>query len=284
MSKIKIIALSMLAMAVVFSSCKDDDEEVIDDPLFGPSLVLSSEAIEGYFGDAKSISYTISTGNGIKSLVVTNTAGDTTLVPDLTLVEEDFDGSENEFSNSYAFTMPTGNPWTAGDSFTITFKAGHSIDGVTYTTTKTVTVTYVNPATPLATEVTTGVLNNIQGPLAGAWNLVDDVEVVTGGDATVKDMIEQTNDVDFIFSQAWAAGNTTMYVSAPGFDYDNPTAEAAAAVYAAGTPSASVTAVSVGDMFVANLRGTDDYAVIKILTVDAEAAGNDETITFSYKK
>ena len=186
----------------------------------------------------------------------------------------------NAASYNQVFTL---NAPLAGVSNTFTFiltdKAGES-------TTKTLTVTGTSPvvATPFGAEVV-GAFFHIQGTAHGAYNLVNEVTVAAAGNEQDKDM--KNTDADGAnFSGSWTAGtgNGTMFVRDAGYDYDNGSVEDATAAFAAGTAQGTILNPLAGDIFIAKLRGGNDYAVIEIVSVDATDntcnCGNKGKITF----
>ena len=145
--------------------------------------------------------------------------------------------------------------------------------------------------TPLTTEVTTGVIGHLYGPLDGAWDLVADVSKNMGAADADKDMINLSSGSGVTFVSGFEAGNSTMFVKDNTIDYDNVTQEDAEEAYDAGTAANQIATVAVDDIIVAKLRGSaDDYAVIKITLVNATFTGKsaplagDGKIEFSYKK
>lgn len=277
--------LSMLAVAVLFSSCKDDEEDDITTPQVGPNLTLTPESIEAWIGDQVAIEYTISTAssNAIVSLDITT--NETEIASQLFGEELD----NNFVNDSIVFAMPVGpagNPWVSGGFFTVTFDAVHEVDGIQYSTAKTVTCTYVEPTNPLVEY--TGQLNHIlDGDTFGAYNLVDDVTVPSDPmmDAD-KDMIHMTDGDSDTFNPVWTigTGNNTDYVLANNVDYDNITIDEMIAVYEGGTAITDVT-FAVGEVYVARLRGGDEgYAIIRIDAINIVEDTNDDNMMFSYKK
>ncbi len=285
MNRIKVLTLAMLAAAVVFTSCKKDEDDPFVTPPSGPTLTLNPESVTGWIGDLVNIDYTIATSSA-NEIVSIDISTNETQIADMFLSGDELD--DNYVDSTFTFIMPageTGNEWEDGQFFTVTFIATHEVEGTQYTTTKTVEVTYDSPETPL-TEEHDGVLFHILGTGQGAWDLVNNAGVSSGGADADKDMIHVTDGEADTFNPVWetGAGNETMYVLADAFDYDNATMEATAAAYAAGTPSSTVTFAE-GEVYVAMLRGVDgDYAVIKVGAITMVEFSNEDNMMFTYKK
>jgi hypothetical protein len=193
-----------------------------------------------------------------------------------------FDNLPAKYEAQYVDTiaLPAGmNLGVTELTFTVTDQEGLTAE-------VTVSVTVTNPSTPL-TVVNTGMFYHIGGTLAGAYNLVDDVTVNLGGANINKDM-NNTNTAGNPFTGAWQSENNTLFVKDNGFDYTNATEEAAMAAYTAGSPSATVSAPAVGDIYIAKLRGGIDYTVIKITALNPAdntcACGNTGKLSFEYKR
>ena len=149
-----------------------------------------------------------------------------------------------------------------------------------------INVTIANPATPLVTEKT-GEIYHVGGSLKGSWDIVADVAKGASDPASDKD-IRNSDIAGDPFTGSFSNTNNTMFVKNNSFDYMNATEESAMAAYATGTASATVTNPAVGDIFIAKVRGGNDYMVIKIATLDPAdntcSCGNKGKMTFTYKK
>ncbi|ABG60620.1 hypothetical protein [Cytophaga hutchinsonii] len=139
---------------------------------------------------------------------------------------------------------------------------------------------------------TTGLkLNNIQGPNSGAFDLVALTNKAASDAETGKDMIDADKTTAF-WEKSFNAGTSgTLYAKlAPGFDYTNATDLTIKNAYAAaGNAIDTQTGVAAGDIFVAKLRGGNDYALIKVtfISTDTDGTGagkNNEYMEFSVKK
>jgi hypothetical protein len=177
-------------------------------------------------------------------------------------------------------TLPAGmNPGVTELTFMVTDQEG-LLDEVT------ISVTVVSASTPLGVTKT-GMFYHVGGTLAGAFDLVGDGTVTVGGANANKDM-NNTNTAGNPFTGSWKSENNTLFVKANSFDYANATEEEAIAAYFAGSPSATVTAPAVGDIYIAKLRGGSDYTVVKITALNASdntcSCGNTGKISFEYKR
>lgn len=275
MNKIKILALALIATAITFSSCKKD-EETPD----GPTLTVTSSESSVWYGDSIVFNYNITSNEKLELFTASsNLLGDTDQEID------DF-GGDHSTSGTVTFHIPT-TGLSDGGSIVYSFYAEDK-DGATYGDSKTITVSTSAPVTDTPmTDAQTGVINNLIGASQGAWDLVANAGVSSSGDAADKDIANTTttgSTAPETFETEWEALNATMFVMDAGFDYANATVEAATAAFAAGTATATVSGVANGDVYVAKLRGGDDYAVIRITNVDVTTDNNDDKIEFEYKK
>jgi hypothetical protein len=144
-----------------------------------------------------------------------------------------------------------------------------------------------NVGTPFGAEIT-GQFFHIGGSLQGSYNLVTSQNVSsTAANEGVRD-ISNTDAIGNPFTGSWDAKNTTRFVKANNFDYANGTVEDAIAAFNAGTGSAAVNGPVAGDIYIARLRGSNDYAVIKVVNIDPNNndcnCGNRGKLIFDYKK
>ena len=280
MKKIKILALALLATAITFSSC-EKDEEVKS----GPALTITANQSSVWLGDSIEVSYNISSNEKIQKLNwsasisgVTSDAYETT----------DFNGDFVATGTVIFNVSDVVDDLNGATSVTLTFTAEDK-DGVEFANVKELTIAIEDDTmTPMIDEHTNGIISNFEGPNQGAWDLVLNEGVSSPGGSTtinaeVKDMRNTTTDAD-TFVEGWEAMNDTQFVMADGFDYDNASEEAAMEAYMAGTASASVSNVAMGNVYIAKLRGGDDYAVIKITSVVTTDNDNTDHILFKYKK
>ncbi len=131
----------------------------------------------------------------------------------------------------------------------------------------TITVKVTAPTTPLTNKVKSNFFH-IEGSLEGAYDLVNETEVSISEPDANKDM-KNTDMAGAGFTGSWEAANSTSFVKvSTSFDYENASVETAAIAYAAGAASPTVTNPDDNDIYIAKLRGSSDFAVIKIIRVD----------------
>lgn len=270
---------SLLAMAsvVIITGCKKDDEPV------PPTITLISGAgftvSDGpmYINEPFTVGWNVTKGDkNLQTFSVTINGAN------LTAFNQ---GSPLSISGgSYSDTLwnitADPNPGTYNYTFTVTDKNNQSASF-------TITITVVNTtATAFGADII-GQFYHVQGSLKGAYDLVNDVEVAAAGPETDKDM--KNTDPVGPFTGSWEAGtsNTTMFVKDNSYDYTLGIPKEAEYAYSNGTPSASATSTD-GDIYITKLRGAHNYAVIKIVTVDAAdntcTCTNTGKISFNYKK
>ena len=154
------------------------------------------------------------------------------------------------------------------------------------TTTKTITITVKGNETPMDSEIKDQQFFNNLGTGNGAYDLVAQTAVASSEDADMQND-SQPGATTVIFHKGWKSETATRFVKANDFDYAAATVENAIATYEAGTELEVVNDVVEGDIFIAKLRGNDEYCVIKITEVKVEGntkGENDDYIKFDIKK
>lgn len=161
--------------------------------------------------------------------------------------------------------------------------------------------------TRLTTEVTTGKIYSIMGAGKACWDLKNDAAVSAVGDLSATRYMINSNTTGApvgspsTFDGSWksdqvvwagtsgdvtTAGNSTDFVKANTYNYDNAYKETALTAFNSGVASKTVTAPVVNDIYIAKL-GTEIY-VIKITKVDNTTVPttkeNTGVLEFSYKK
>lgn len=125
-----------------------------------------------------------------------------------------------------------------------------------------------------------GVIWNIIGPNAGAWDLVNNVQRWSTNPDSLKDM----KNTDGVGSWTAGTGNGTLFVKNNSFAYASPIVENAIIAFSSGTPSQYVSNPSVNDIYIAKIRGGSNYVVIKITNINVTSYDNLDNIEFEYKK
>jgi hypothetical protein len=279
------LSVFVLAFFALMTGCSNDTGNgVTTDPL---KLTVTESGTSTYKpGTDVVYSFNAVSSEKMSNLVVTPSKGAPETIP----------LGNDKGSKSGTYTYKIAATEVVGTDITIKFVATDAV--TSFTETKTFKV--VGNAVPLAVS-NTGYVYHILGAKQGAWDLVANAGVSEGSTATRyvgtnKDMINVENTAVGAFEKKFVAGNTTRFVKATGFDYTNATLEAAKAAYTAGTALGeaggttlatlkSPVTCALGEIYVAKLRGADNYAVIKIEEIlDDGATSNNDYIKFSYKK
>lgn len=300
MKKLKLMALGLLSVSLMtVTSCSPDE----DPEAPSPNLTVTASTNNGVQGGENedieitsnsTVTFTISGasvgGTDLKSIGLVITGPNAlTPIPETT----------NEYDlNSGAAALDNSDEQVYTDALTIDgsfwSNTGATIYRFTLTDdnnkTRTVNITVtVNDPVPLDNEKQ-GAFFHIAGSLQGAYDLVASQPIAGSGssaDPSKQDM-KNTDAAGDIFSGSWTAANATLFVKSNSFDYDNATEAGAASAYADGTPGPNINDPFVGDIYIAKLRGTDDYAVIKVTAVDPTDntcnCGNLGKITFDFRK
>lgn len=278
MKRLKLFALGLIGASMVMTSCADDS----DDPAVPPTLTVTEENSANGVVDGK-----VNTSADTLRFAWDSRNGDANLEK----FSISFNGKELNVITERGFNLDnnitSSNKSTYRDTALFVSDPGVYTFKVTDKDGESASVDIeVMVGTPLSTEVT-GAFFHIEGTSQGSYDLVNNTTVAASGANSLKDM-SNTDAAGDPFTGSWTAKNSTMFVKVSSFDYANATAQMAANAYNNGTASASVTDPIVGDFYIAKLRGTSDYAVIKVTNVDPNDntcnCGNKGKITFDYKK
>jgi hypothetical protein len=275
MKKINLLFLMLGLVSLTFlSSCGTDEDENLN-PILTISPSSAQQLVEGEEFSVEVVAGENPTSKKrLETLTITSDAG----------ANESITIQASTYTNTFVFTVPPARSAAYTFTFTVTDR-----DGLTATRTLSVTSIVEPPVgTPFGAEVV-GAFFHIQGTLHGAYDLVNETTVAAAGAESIKDM-KNTDAAGVTFTGSWTTGtgNTTAYRKVNTFDYDNGTVEDAITAYNAGTASTNVNNPATGDIYIAKIRGGNDYAVIKITNVDANDntcnCGNRGKISFNYKK
>jgi hypothetical protein len=285
MKKLKfyLAAFSITVFAFMVGCNNDTGSDVTTDLL----KVTVNEGTSSTYKQGTTVVYnwSVVSGEKMNSLVITPSKGSA----------ETKNLGNNVGSLSGSYTYPISATETQGTVITIKFVATDA--KTAFTETKSFIIV---ANSPLMTVTNSGVIYHILGAKQGAWDLMTNAGVPEGGGASRylgsnKDMINVENSTVGLFEKKWVAGNTTRFVKVTGFDYANATVDGAKDAYSKGTEIGeggstfatlkSPVSCGISDIFIAKLRGAENYAVIKIEEIlDDGAVSNDDYIKFSYKK
>ena len=155
----------------------------------------------------------------------------------------------------------------------------------------TTLVAYINTVIFLDEEHYGGIWN-LMSPNNNAWDLVNNIARTQSDIDDVKDM-ENLSDssitfTPYYFLNSWTAANATLFKRANQLNYDYITLVDAVDAYTGGSiavvPNACATGLEMGDVYVAKIRNTSNYAVIQIINVVRTEHDNLDKIEFRYKK
>ncbi len=261
--------VAAFVIMAAFSSCKKDkDPEVVT----RPSLVISSPA-DGQSrvsGSTITLAFAANTDNGLKRVVIKYKSS---MGTEVTKLDSILVAQPNSFSFSRNYTVG------AIGTETYTIQITDKKDNVE---TKSVNV----KSSTGFDEEKFGKFSHILGTNPGAFDLVTSEQRLNADADAEKDM--QNTDATPTFTGGWEAKNATLFVKSLTFNYNNGTSIEAAKAYAAGTPDAKVTTPVNGDIYIAKLRGSETYVVIKVianeLLNDECGCTNKGKLTFNSKK
>ncbi len=133
-----------------------------------------------------------------------------------------------------------------------------------------------------------GHIYHIGGTLHASYDLVDRTPLFSSASELIKD-IKNTDLVGTSFTGSWTTGtgNNTMFVKDNTIDFNTFSSTQITNSYNSGVPASTVTNPSNGDIFIAKLRSTDSFAVIKITNIDPTdstcACSNVGKMTFDFE-
>jgi hypothetical protein len=143
--------------------------------------------------------------------------------------------------------------------------------------------------TPMDNEYS-GTIYNSLGDNPDAWDLILNNSLSYGsGDENI-DIYNNTTSMyvaPYKFNNGWESLNGTLFLRINYYEYENCYLESAIDAFSGASlmqPSTFTYGVEAEDIFVARLRETDNYTIIKVINVDYTEDDNLDKIDFVYKK
>lgn len=270
------LMLFLLAGLFMFTACKDDDEPTPEPRISEFHANGSKDVSQGShkFGDTINFKLTLRADGGLATYIVRESI---TGAGSNDIVNESLSGEIVDKTLQYIITNENVNQL----EFRLTDKEGQTV-------VKTYGIT-VTPGETALGNLLAGQFYHIQGTGKGAYNLLTDMEMAASDQGSHKDM-ENTDLAGATFTGSWKSGtgNNTMFVKKNEFDFTGATYESAKDAYSEGTATLTVLNPAVNDIYIAKVRGQDEYIVIKIEEIDPNfdpgSSGNKGRIKFSYRK
>jgi len=268
--KMKFLSIVMVvaAFASVFSSCEKDDDT--NDPETVIAVTSPTDGGSQVSGTTIPLTFTANSDNGLKRVVVKFKSA---IGVEVTKLDTLLAAQPTAFSFSRNYTV--GSVGTETYTISVTDKKDNIV-------TRSVNVKSI---TGFDVELF-GKFYHILGTKIGAYDLIKNEERIITDSDNDKDMVN--NDVAGVFTGGWVAKNSTLFVKANGFNYNTGTINDAKNVYSAGLPKNNMALPVNGDIYVAKLRGTETYAIIKIIANDLlnDECGctNKGKLTFNFRK
>ncbi|MEO6189858.1 MAG: hypothetical protein ABIO44_05275 [Saprospiraceae bacterium] len=266
--KILRILMVSISLAFIFNGCEKDDPNV--NPTTSITVISPIDGNPQIAHTNINLAFNVTSDNGLKRVVVKfKSATSAEIVKFDTLLAS----QPTSFSFSRNYTL--------GDvgSETYTISVTDKKDNIE---TKSINVKSISG---FDVELF-GKFYHILGTKSGAYDLIKNEEKLVTDSDNDKDIVN--NDAVGVFTGGWVSNNNTMFVKAIGFDFNNGTINDAKSFYTSGTPKSNVSAPSNNDVYIAKLRGSETYVVIKILTNDIlnDECGclNKGKLTFNFKK
>jgi hypothetical protein len=310
-SKIALLAISSL---VLLSSCSKDGEDDVINPVTPDATVELNENTKPSAStnlyvkrDQASATLQVSavskTSTDMKRVYVFKKSETTTNVGTYTTVEGS--GFKKDGNNNFYYDLPADQKNNAVITLTVSLNANNTAavkdeyffvftTGSAYDGAPNIAGVLVGPAQVyinygILNETTGHKLNNILGPNSGAFDLVALTNKSTSDADASKDLVDH-DKTTALWDKSFKAANDTKFTKVSStFDYANATDIAIKNAYDADNASGTVSSVAAGDLYVAKLRGLDQYALIKVTFIstdtDGEGSGkNNEYMEFSVKK
>lgn len=264
------ITLAIICLVTIFTGCKDDDDPIVETkPVI--TVTSPSDGASTISRDNIALTFNVKSDNGLKRVTVKfkSATGSEQTVFDTT------------FNNSQPESFDYNKNFMVGDVGTETYTIS-ATDRKDNSESKSINIKSI---TGFSAE-DFGTIFHTLGTKNGAYDLLKSEQKAISDNSADKDM-ENTNFAGE-FNGAWISKNGTMFVKAPAFDINTGTINEAKILYAAGTPKVDVYTPKVNDIYVAKLRGTEVYTVIKVISIaptnDECGCTNKGKITFSFKK
>ncbi|HXP90655.1 MAG TPA: hypothetical protein VN931_06985 [Fibrobacteria bacterium] len=287
MQKLRILPLAALSLSVgLMSACDSTSSN-------------SSPTITNlYLGDGTA-TVTLTAGQGSTGIhaTVSGSAGFT-----VTFTVMDANGSDVTTNFTPSFTQPgsSATSWSAFNDGNASLTAKSTAANGTYTliltaanggassvakTSFNVTGGTNGGGGGSLTEYTNGMIYNRFGTGIGAWSLTGDT-AVPASSSDPKDLRDAlTSATTGVFDGSLTSPDGAMFVQSNLFNYSSATTQSIQSAYAAGTPSASIDAPSVGDIYLIKLA-SGNYAVLKVTAIvpgSTTVGVNTGSISFTYK-
>ncbi|HVD98581.1 MAG TPA: T9SS type A sorting domain-containing protein [Cytophagaceae bacterium] len=140
------------------------------------------------------------------------------------------------------------------------------------------------------TEYQKGIIYNMQGPKASAWNLYGNSEKWLHENDFEKDLINTTKITDRLpfFRRELKGGNGTTFVKAKNFHWEDANYASVKKYFSKHKSTKVIKNITAGDVYILKLKNTDDYAVIRISKIKddgtslAYSGNNMDYIAFDY--
>lgn len=255
-----------LAGIISLSSCSTDEETP------APTIRLVNPPAQTVTSQSTvSFSVEASAQEKIQQILITEKIGSNTET--IHLKTNDFiSNTDDLFVFNYLVEAASG---TIELNFSVTDKQG-KVSATSHT------FTVDEGETTLAFEKEGAIIANKIGADESAWDLATNVR--RAGTSTDADLVNPST-LNNPWIKGWDGVRSTTFVKANTFVYATATLEAAEAAFGAGTSTASVTNVAVGDIYIAKIKGGSNYAVLKVTVANDDIAdSNAEKIEFTYKK
>jgi len=260
--------MAIAGLGTIFTGCKKDDPTV--DPMTVIAVASPTDGASQISGTTITLAFTANSDNGLKRVMVKFKSATGT---EITKFDTTLSTQPTGFSFSRNYTVGS----IGSESYTISVT-----DKKDNIETKSINVKSI---TGFDAEFF-GKFYHILGTNPGAFDLIKNEERLITQSDNDKDLAN--NDGVGVFSGGWIAKNSTMFVKAVGFNYNTGTTNDAKNVYAAGSPKNNVILPVNGEIYVAKLRGTETYAIIKVIANDLLndecGCSNKGKLTFSFKK
>jgi hypothetical protein len=310
------LSMACLATTVVLSSCKKSDDDPTPDNLTadvslnmnqtnGTGTANQNLTVKNTQGSAVlEVTAVTTTSNDMKRLYVYKTE-DTGTRTNVAL-----DGFKQDGNNNYYYDIPNDsrNNFTIKRSVNVSSNTTRVTDLYQFYFTKDSDFNVASPGSNII--IGPGTINLIydidlsiaksgeklynicSSQFPSAYNLQTLSGVTASADQTTgiitvgsgADLSQQSGVANCGTFNGWVGQNGTTFVKAgSGFDYPNATRNQTAAAFTTGTAVTTVTGVTSGDVYIANLKGTNTYAIIRVTAINS-VSGNDDYYIFDVKK
>lgn len=311
------LSVALLAATVVMTSCKKSEDDPTPDNLTA-DVSLNINETNGTGTDSKNLAVKNTQGSAVLQVTAVTTSSNDMKRLYVYKTEDGgtrtnvgLEGFKQDGNSNYYYEIPNDskNNFTIKRSVNVSTNTSRDTDLYQFYFTKANDFNVLTPGSnivigpgsitliydiDLSTSKTAEKLYNIcSSSFPSAYNLQTLAGVSATADGTTglitvgdgADLAQQTGIANCGTFNGWVGQNSTTFVKAnSSFDYSSASRNSARTEFNNGTATGTVTGVAAGNIYIANIRGAGNYAVIRITAVNSTTTDNNDNYQFDVKK